>query len=80
MINTDKLINAIQPVIIETINSLVKQGNIQRLRQWLVECDEEIKLREMKLKEFSTISDNEYYRTMIYPLNCERVYLQMVTG
>ena len=67
MLGYDKIVAAIQPVIIETIQTLVNQGNIARLKQWLVECDEEIRLREMQKEN-------------TYSLYCERYYLQMVIG
>lgn len=65
MLSYDKIINTVSPEIISTINLLVKEGNTERLKNWLAECEKEIIFR-----------DNEKINT--YDLYCEKYYLQTV--
>jgi len=67
MLSYDKIIIAVHPSVISTINELVKQKNIERLKFWLEQCKEEIELRKSEKEN-------------IYSLYCEMYYLQMVIG
>jgi len=63
MINLDKIINNVQPQIIETINTLAKEGNKEQLEIWLKECQQEIEFRNYNCYELQL--EKEYLKYIL---------------
>ena len=59
----DKILKAVHPQIIETINHIRDAGKIEILQEWLKKCEAEIELRGS--------GDN-------YALYAEKYYLEMM--
>ena len=63
MINMDKIINNVKPQIIETINTLAKEGNKEQLEIWLKECQQEIEFRNHNCYELQL--EKEYLKYIL---------------
>jgi len=59
----DKIINNVKPQIIETINTLAKEGNKEQLEIWLKECQQEIEFRNHNCYELQL--EKEYLKYIL---------------
>lgn len=67
MFTIDKIQYHVDPKVFDTICKLRDMGDVERLRIWLKECNEEIERRE-QMKENT------------YPLFYEKAFLEHVLG
>jgi hypothetical protein len=61
----DKILKAVPAIIIETIDILIKSGDIQKLKTWLNDLNIEILRREQNKEN-------------TYNLYCEKTYLEVI--
>ena len=68
MISIDKIKASVHPKVIESIDKLVQLNNTEKLNNWLMNCN--IEIRDKKELKYT---DKE-----IYNLFCEKYYLEMI--